>query len=423
MFKKTASFLPLAILVGLAAGLLAAYADSGWVAGWAVFLLVLLVGMLSEASTADPEIIGTGQSKLEGEMPIGFGRAMLRGMPSPLLVLARSGRLIYANDAAKALVAHAVPGAHISNIFRAPEFVAALNRALTSGQGQTVAFNARLGTERLLEAQIGLLPRGNDFGITAHAILQIEDRTEARRVESLRRDFIANASHELRTPLASIIGYIETLRGAAADDPEAQAEFLDIMARQADRMQRLVDDLMSLSRIELNEHQRPDTRCDLTEIASECARALAPASLLEAVDVTLPDPLVPAFVVGDRDQLQQVMTNLIDNAIKYSGQGGAVTLALVRDASRYPGMTGLRVSDTGPGIPRELIPRLTERFYRVNIAKSRDKGGTGLGLAIVKHILNRHGGRLDIESTLGKGSQFTIWIPSYPDKDPDPIPE
>jgi len=423
MFKKTASFLPLAMTVGLAAGLLAAFADSGWIAGWVVFLLVLLVGMLSEAMSATLETPPQSAPKLEGEMPIGFGRAMLRGLPSPLIVMSVKGRVIYANDAASAMVAHAQPGAHISNLFRAPEFVAALNNAVQTGKGQTVAFSARLGTERLLEAQIGLLPKGNDFGVTAHTILQIEDRTEARRVETLRRDFVANASHELRTPLASIIGYIETLRGAAQDDPEAQAEFLGIMARQAGRMQGLVDDLMSLSRIEMNEHQRPDKRCDIAEIATECARALAPASLLEDVKVILPSSSAPAFVVGDRDQLQQVLTNLIDNAVKYSGQGGKVTVSLANDSSRYPGMTGLRVSDTGPGIAREHLPRLTERFYRINIAKSRDKGGTGLGLAIVKHILNRHAGRLDIESTLGVGSKFTVWIPTYPEINPDPIPE
>tara|TARA_R110002049_G_scaffold171538_3_gene338094 strand:+ start:703 stop:1974 length:1272 start_codon:yes stop_codon:yes gene_type:complete len=423
MFRKTASYLPLACVLGLLAGLIATFTDSGWIVGVAAFLLVLLFGMFRDVQTEIPELPPEQPAPLSTDLPLGFGRAMLRGLPSPLIVLSRKGRVIYANSAAEALVSHVEVGAHISNIFRAPEFVAALGRAQASGQPQSVAFAARLGTERILEAQIGPLPKGNDFGVTAHTILQIEDRTQARRMETLRRDFIANASHELRTPLASIIGYIETLRGPAQDDPEAQAEFLGIMARQAARMQRLVDDLMSLSRIELNAHQRPDGRCDLTELAAECIRALAPSSLLEDVQVVMAGAAAPCFVVGDRDQLLQVLTNLIDNAIKYSGQGGKVTITPNMTSSRHPGQWGLSVQDTGPGIAREHLPRLTERFYRISAAKSRDKGGTGLGLAIVKHILNRHGGRLDIDSTLGEGSTFTIWVPSYPDRDPEPEPE
>lgn len=423
MFRKTASYLPFAAAAGGMAWLIVVITDSGWVAGWAVFLIILLVGLYREAFGTAPEEIGHPTEMPAGDMPIGFGRAMLRGLPMPLIIISRKGRVVYANAAAEAMVAHAKQGEHISNLFRAPEFVAALTLAMDSGKPQTVAFHTRLGTERLLEAQIGLLPNGNDFGVTAHTVILIEDRTVARQIESMRRDFVANASHELRTPLASIIGYIETLQGHAQDDPEAQKEFLDIMAKQAARMQRLVDDLMSLSRIELNEHQRPDGHVNLTELAQETARALAPVAQAAGVTLGCAADMADTFVVGDRDQLQQVVTNLVDNAIKYSGDSGQVTLFLPPADARYPGLSGLAVRDTGPGIAREHLPRLTERFYRVNIAKSRDKGGTGLGLAIVKHIINRHGGRFDIESALGKGSTFSIWIPSYPDRYPDPEPE
>ncbi|MEX0971215.1 MAG: ATP-binding protein [Paracoccaceae bacterium] len=424
MFKKTAGYALLGALLGVAAGFTAAYAHASWIVGAAVFLMVLIFGLFRQArAEAELPEQPIPVPLAHDALPFGFGRAMLRGLPSPLIVLSRKGRVIYANSAAEALSPNVQPGAHISNLIRAPEFIAALQRAQDTGLVQSVAFTTRLGAERLMEAQIGPLPKGNDFGVTAHTILQLEDRTAARRVETLRRDFIANASHELRTPLASIIGYIETLRGPARDDRAARDEFLGIMARQADRMQRLVDDLMSLSRIELNEHLRPNGLCDLTELAAECIRALAPSSLLEDVQVKLADGAAPCNIVGDRDQILQVLSNLIDNAIKYSGQGGLVTITTGLKSSRHPGLAGLSVTDTGPGIAREHLPRLTERFYRISAAKSRDKGGTGLGLAIVKHILNRHGGRLDIDSTLGEGSEFTVWIPSYPERDPDPIPE
>ena len=243
--------------------------------------------------------------------------------------------------------------------------------------------------------------------------MQIEDRTETRRAEQLRSDFIANASHELRTPLASIIGYIETLQNHARDDPEARERFLAIMAREAGRMQRLVDDLMSLSRIELTEHVRPVEAWSLNRIAAESAAALLPVAApagRRARD--RPARRAGARVLGDRDQLAQVFTNLIDNAMKYGGSG--------RDGARIrrraePGASRTATASpsrtTGPGIAREHIHRLTERFYRVNVASSRNKGGTGLGLAIVKHILNRHEGRLEIASTPGKGSAFTVWLP------------
>ena len=286
-----------------------------------------------------------------------------------------------------------------------------MTATIADGEERRVRFTAHPGRERFFEARVGLLPPDSAFGPEALAIVQIEDRTETRRAEQLRSDFIANASHELRTPLASIIGYIETLQNHARNDPEARERFLGIMAREAGRMQRLVDDLMSLSRIEMTEHLRPVEEWSLNQIAADSAAALLPVARQQSV--TLEIDLAPGGgrVLGDRDQLDQVFTNLIDNAMKYGGQGATVRVFTAPASKAHPNRHGVTVEDTGPGIPREHIHRLTERFYRVSVASSRNKGGTGLGLAIVKHILNRHEGRLEIASTLGKGSAFTVWLP------------
>ena len=242
--------------------------------------------------------------------------------------------------------------------------------------------------------------------------MQIEDRTETRRSEQLRSDFIANASHELRTPLASIIGYIETLQNHARNDPEARERFLGIMAREAGRMQRLVDDLMSLSRIEMSEHVRPVEEWSLNQIAAESAAALLPVARQQGVTLEIevpprgrpgagrPRPAGAGLHQPDR-QRDEVRRR----------RAPRCGCSRRRRAGRIPNRHGVTVEDTGPGIAREHVHRLTERFYRVNAASSRNKGGTGLGLAIVKHILNRHGGRLEIVSTPGKGSAFTVWLP------------
>jgi two-component system phosphate regulon sensor histidine kinase PhoR len=232
----------------------------------------------------------------------------------------------------------------------------------------------------------------------------------------MRADFVANASHELRTPLASLMGFIQTLRGPAADDPPAQKRFLGIMAEQAERMNRLIDDLLSLSRIELVEHQAPSEQVDLVELARGMMAGFEPRlaerqmRLLEEIEADLPT------IVADADQLSQVISNLVDNAVKYGRDGGTVRLSIGRPPSsgRWPGRPGLvfAVADDGPGIPRSEVPRLTERFYRVDKARSRaSPGGTGLGLSIVRHIVNRHRGQLTIESEEGHGSRFSIWLP------------
>ena len=267
------------------------------------------------------------------------------------------------------------------------------------------------------------------------ALLVIRDETDSRRNERMRADFLANASHELRTPLASLTGFIETLRGHARDDPEARDRFLGVMAAQAGRMARLIDDLMSLSRIELNEHIAPAGRVDVALVAHDVIDALAP--LAAETGVRLETRLAErgkAVITGDRDQMLQVAQNLIDNALKFSPPDASIEIDVIDDASAEtalaptrPGAARLsllnpdlvggerfvifRVADHGRGIAREHMPRLSERFYRVEGQKSGERLGTGLGLAIVKHIINRHRGGLAIESLEGQGATFTAYLP------------
>jgi two-component system phosphate regulon sensor histidine kinase PhoR len=239
--------------------------------------------------------------------------------------------------------------------------------------------------------------------------LLLHDVTSIRRSEQMRADFVANASHELRTPLAAVSGFIDTLRGHARDDEAARERFLAIMSTEAARMRRLIDDLLSLTRIELNEHVRPVTRVQLDGIVREAAQALEPLAAGDGITVRVvsaPEGLAP--ITGDRDELVQLFQNLIHNAIKYGRAHGEVVVTLGRSE---PGQVFVAVRDDGEGIPQTAIPRLTERFYRVDVKRSREKGGTGLGLAIVKHIVSRHHGRLAIESRPGEGSVFTVFLP------------
>lgn len=404
------------ILLGITAGgvaaVLAAVDGPFWAVFASVLVFIVVFAFLKEkprdkVDEGDVEVLEPAKP-----MPTGFGRAMLEQMPLALLVISRRGRVVYGNRAAKEILPKFKAGDHFATLLQVPVFVDAVNAAVIEGKNSKISFSTALPHERFYEASIGLMPAGSDFGDKVQAIVQIEDRTQDRRVEKMRSDFVANASHELRTPLASILGYIETLQGHAKDDPEAREEFLKIMDKQATRMQRLVDDLMSLSRIELNEHIKPSDPCALNELVVEATSALLP--LQKKYGVTLETSLVGEPVVAaERDQLNQVLVNLIDNAMKYGGDNTFVKVYSAPADDQYTGMIGITVADQGAGIGLEHLHRLTERFYRVNAKQSRNKGGTGLGLAIVKHIVNRHGGELQIESTLGKGSQFTVWLPEY----------
>ena len=240
-------------------------------------------------------------------------------------------------------------------------------------------------------------------------LVAFHDLTPLRRAEEMRADFVANASHELRTPLATLSGFIETLQGPARDDAAARERFLKIMQAQATRMARLIDDLLSLSRIELNAHLRPDREVDLVAIVRQVADGLQMLAQDRGVEVKVTAPAKPLLVQGDRDELLRVFENLVENALKYASSGKRVEIDVaIGEGSGARREARVAVRDYGPGIAPEHLPRLTERFYRVDVAESRAQGGTGLGLALVKHILNRHGGRLTIESAARAGSDLHL---------------
>ncbi len=285
---------------------------------------------------------------------------------------------------------------------------------------EAVAASARDGGSRRLEV-LERLPVERAFAVHVaragerETLIVFEDQTATRNLERMRVDFVANASHELRTPLASLLGFVETLRGPARDDAAARERFLAIMETQARRMARLVDDLLSLSRIELKAHVRPTDRVDLGAVLRQIADALKPLAAERGTILALALPERSCTVLGDRDELLRVFENLIENAIKYGKDGGRVEVTM-RPMADEGGAARIEVlvADDGPGVAPQHLPRLTERFYRVDAAASRGAGGTGLGLAIVKHIVMRHRGRLGIDSTLGQGSTFKVVLDSAP---------
>jgi two-component system phosphate regulon sensor histidine kinase PhoR len=268
--------------------------------------------------------------------------------------------------------------------------------------------------DRWFEAFVTPVKLASGDGRSDILLMTFNDLTPLRRVEEMRADFIANASHELRTPLAALLGFIETLQGTAKDDPVARAKFLTIMQGQATRMARLIDDLLSLSRIELNEHLQPNTAVDLAPIVRQVADGLQTLARDRDVAIKVAAPPDALIVLGERDELIRALENLVENALKYGAAGKRIDITLVRSQTRA-GVPEVRlaVRDYGPGIAPEHLPRLTERFYRVDVTDSRAQGGTGLGLALVKHVLTRHGGRLNIESTSGAGATFTMHLPLH----------
>lgn len=354
--------------------------------------------------------------------------AALAHLPAAVLIVDKERRVRRANAAALALIGDAEalsPGlndAPLVSAIRAPGLIEAVAATLSDRTPRSAAFTLiRTRGERALIAHIHPLPP--ERSQKAAALILIEDRTEARQVEEMRRTFIANAGHQLKTPLASITGFIETLQGQAKDDAAARARFLEIMSAQAERMKHLIEDLMALSRIEMSVHARPTSAVDLARLARAAAAAMEPVATSAGarISVELDEDERP-MTTGDPDQLAQLLANLIDNAVKYGGEGVTVSIAAAPPAPEWPGMVGLVVADDGPGIPREHLPRLTERFYRVSAIRTRAVGGAGLGLAIAKHILQRHQGELQIRSTFGEGSAFTIWLPRRRDSAPDARP-
>jgi two-component system phosphate regulon sensor histidine kinase PhoR len=341
--------------------------------------------------------------------------SLIGGLPGPAIVLDRDGGVIAFNAAASAIAPSLRRGEPALITLRMPELVDAIRRATASRTPQRVEFFERVPLDRWFEAfvtPVRLATAGD--GRSDILLMTFNDLTPLRRVEEMRADFIANASHELRTPLAALLGFIETLQGTAKDDPAARAKFLAIMQGQATRMARLIDDLLSLSRIELNAHLPPNTPLDLAPIVRQVADGLQTLARDRDVVIKVASPPDPLIVLGERDELIRALENLVENALKYGAAGKRVDITLTRSQTRA-GVPEVRlaVRDYGPGIAPEHLPRLTERFYRVDVADSRAQGGTGLGLALVKHVLTRHGGRLNIESTPGEGATFIMHLPLH----------
>jgi len=337
--------------------------------------------------------------------------AMVAGLPDPVIALDRDGRVIALNEPARALAPALRQGEPVTLALRMPELTEAIDRACTRGEQQRVEYSERVPLDRWFEAVAMPVKRAPDARAPDLVLLTFRDLTPLRRVEEMRADFVANASHELRTPLAALSGFIETLQGSARDDAKARERFLAIMQEQARRMARLIDDLLSLSRIELNAHRRPDAPVDLIPIVRQVVDGLQTLARDRGVtiEVEASDALM---VLGDRDELVRLFENLVENALKYGAAGKRVEVRLSRGVTAEGEAEAVvSVRDYGPGIAPEHVPRLTERFYRVDVRESRAQGGTGLGLALVKHILNRHRGRLSIESAPGAGATFAVHLP------------
>ncbi len=417
---------------------------------WLVFVAALMVRytMSSGRVWAAPveRVVESEMNAQRAELAaLRLAQGVAEALPEPLFILDTEGRIEHANPAAVEFVeARNLEGRHFTTVVRSPTLFEAVSEVMAGEPAHAVDFSTAGAVERHCRAFVAVVREEGDNEAntdqTSRALVYIRDLTSERRVEQMRVDFIASASHELRTPLASLLGFIETLRGHARTDPEAQEKFLGIMQSQAERMQRLVADLMSLSRIELNEHVQPRDEVELGGACDDIVEGLKP--LLTANNAIVEQSNQsdgPVTVIGDRDQITQAIQNLLDNASKYGGDdpliklkigvgaapslledgelahrgGDTVTQLAARQGLEESDFAYVQVRDFGPGVERADLPRLTERFYRVNIERSRKAGGTGLGLAIVKHILNRHKGGLQVESRLGSGTAFTCYFGRY----------
>lgn len=350
---------------------------------------------------------------------------ILEAIPEPLILVDRGGRVARANAAARALFGELAAGRDLDTVLRYPDVLEAAGEYLAGAPSAATVDIAWPGPpERHFAVRLARLPEAQGTGGGPAILLVLHDVTTLKRAERMRADFVANVSHELRTPLSALLGFTETLQGAARDDAPARERFLGIMHEQAQRMTRLVRDLLSLSRIEELEHTPPTESVDIGRVLGSVIDTLDLQAKARNTTIETDVAADVAPVIGDGDQLAQVFQNLIDNAIKYGRPGGTVRVvgrlsaaAPARVVSLLRGAAAARwvsvaIADDGEGIPHEHLPRLTERFYRVDAARSRQLGGTGLGLAIVKHILNRHRGGVAISSELGKGSVFTVWLPA-----------
>ncbi|CAK7258976.1 two-component system, OmpR family, phosphate regulon sensor histidine kinase PhoR [Shinella sp. WSC3-e] len=382
--------------------------------GWVSFAVLLLViaGLLrterrlveaggrTMAASASP--VPEVQAAVPPADDLSAIAAVLGALDAPALLLSGRETVKLQNRAAEAIFGVIPRGSDLAGRIRAPGILDMVRDAIASGQTRETEHAERLPSETVYVVRIAPLAERAGEPLW---LLTFRDVSQARRIDRMRSDFVANASHELRTPLASLRGFIETLQGPAKNDAKAHERFLGIMHEQATRMSRLVDDLLSLSRLELRSNLTLDQTVDLVPLLGHVRDSLQPLASDLGVEVALDLPKHPVTVPGDRDELVEVFENLIENACKYGQEGKRVDVVL-SGGGDVP--VEFSVTDYGPGIPPEHVPRITERFYRVNVEASRSKKGTGLGLAIVKHILTRHRARLVVKSEVGKGTVFTV---------------
>ncbi|MCB1508565.1 MAG: two-component sensor histidine kinase [Hyphomicrobiaceae bacterium] len=376
----------------------------------AAVIFILSVAFILRPASASRRIVVSSDRQRPGAWPESPLVQLIDALPHPAVLIDRKLIVRHANEQATRILSVPRPGDPLAFRLRWPDLISALESCRKDGTPQRIEVKDNTPDERWFDVHVRPY-RDNADGPMRFMLLVAEDKTEERRVEQMRVDFIANASHELRTPLAALTGFIETLMGAGRDDPEARHRFLALMRAQAGRMARLIDDLLSLNRIEMRAHVAPSGTVDLAGLVCETLALLEPLARADAVRFDVQVPETPVHVRGARDELIQVVTNLVDNAIKYGGPDKTVTIS-VQTPKRSDGgcYAELAVTDEGPGIAAEHLPRLTERFYRVDVGESRSRGGTGLGLAIVKHIALRHRSRLHIASAPGKGARFSLQL-------------
>ncbi|MBL0371492.1 phosphate regulon sensor histidine kinase PhoR [Rhizobium sp. KVB221] len=391
----------LAAAVAGFAALIAAGTNS-WIAAL-VMLAAILPSVLVRSRPQKAETSFADTPHSAEKVQLAEVKSAFAGFDSPALLLDIEGNVLYQNPAAQHVFGVIDPGQHLSARIRSPVVTEMIRDVMANQRNGLVEYSTTLPTESVY--QVRCIKADGASGVADFYVLIFRDISEARRIDRMRTDFVANASHELRTPLASLRGFIETLQGPARNDPDAHVKFLGIMLDQVTRMSRLVDDLMSLSRLELKASLAPGDAVDLVPLIGSVCDALAPLADKLGVEIRRELPAQPIIVGGDRDELTQVFENLIENGCKYGQEGHLVEVALTKEED---GTVQVSVTDHGPGIPEDHVPRLTERFYRVNVESSVSKKGTGLGLAIVKHILTRHRARLNIRSEMGKGSTFTV---------------
>jgi two-component system phosphate regulon sensor histidine kinase PhoR len=397
------------LLVAGAIGILIAFAFAGISAYVLVpALLLLLAAALLPTTGARQSAEGAAAIEAIGLQRLS-GEYLAAAVADPLIIFDHAAAIVHANAAAFAAFGGIAPGLSLPLKFRAPEMQVLLDSVLSGTiASDVVDYTEKLPVERAYRVSASSVGHATDL-----YVLVFKDQSEARRIDRMRADFIANASHELRTPLASIAGFIETLRGPARNDPAAREQFLQIMQNQTGRMARLIDDLLSLSRLEMKPYLKPGTEVDLSQTVDSVIDSLAPLARENGVTIERDFAAGPLDVPGDRDELFQVFENLLENACKYGQSGGRVLVSIARsDADSEPGID-VTIRDFGPGIPEEHIPRITERFYRIDVETSRTQKGTGLGLSIVKHILTRHNARLTIKSDVGKGAAFSVHLPTH----------